>query len=442
MGIDIIGVNDGGRPADTIMIGLRGLVGQLFREDGAKKVRRGMVGLVNAGKHTGGRAYGYASSPIERGKPQIVATEAVTVKRIFDEYLSGKSPREIAHGLNEDGIAPPRGKAWNASTINGSPQRGNGIIQNKQYAGVLVWNKVRMYKNPVTGKRVSRPNPPSTWIRHDIPHLAIVDTETFDAANALKTERSKHRIETTLKRKRLLSHLLKCGCCGGGLSTAGVDKSGRVRVRCSTHSESGTCPNPKTYYLPWIENTVLTAIGKELKDRSIVDAAYTNYRNDHLNQIETNNQRRLEILTRLDEIPIEISRLTDCLAKGIGDPFDIDQRCHGNRVEEEMLNTELQTLDDLEDNFILRHAAFSHYRNVIKSIRKQAKTEQIYADNSATNDLRSLIKSVTIIPNDEDDYVTANVHIKCRLRPLSQLPVLSGGLMVAKEGLEPPTYGL
>jgi hypothetical protein len=98
-----------------------------------------------------------------------------------------------------------------------------------------------------------------------------------------------------------------------------------------------------------------------------------------------------------------------------------------------MLNTELQTLDDLEDNFILRHGAFSHYRNVIKTIRKQAKTEQIYADNPATNDLRSLIKSVTIIPNDEDDYVSANVHIKCRLRPLSQLPLLSGELMVAKE---------
>ena len=107
-----------------------------------------------------------------------------------------------------------------------------------------------------------------------------------------------------------------------------------------------------------------------------------------------------------------------------------------------MLNTELQTLDDLEDDFILRHAAFSHYRNVIKTIRKQAKTEQIYVDNPATNDLRSLIKSVTIIPNDEDDYVTANVHIKCRLRLLSQLPHLSGELMVAKEGLEPPTYGL
>ncbi len=213
-------------------------------------------------------------------------------------------------------------------------------------------------------------------------------------------------------------------------------------MRCSTHAESGTCANPKTYYLPWIENTVLSAICKELKDRSTIDAAYASYRDDHLNQIEKNNQRKLEILTRLEEIPVEIYRLTDCLAKGIGDPYEIDQRCHGNRVEEELLNTELQTLDDLEDDFILRHGAFAHYRNVVKTLLKQAKTGKIHADNPVANDLRNLIKSVTMIPNDGDDGASANVEIKCRLRTLSHLPALSGEVLVAEEGLEPPTRGL
>jgi hypothetical protein len=107
-----------------------------------------------------------------------------------------------------------------------------------------------------------------------------------------------------------------------------------------------------------------------------------------------------------------------------------------------LLNTELQTLDDLEDNFILRHAAFSHYRNVVKTLLKQAKTGHIHADNPAANDLRNMIKSVTMIANYGDGEVPANVEIKCRLRPLSQLPALSGFLMVAEEGLEPPTRGL
>lgn len=56
-GIEIQAVHDG--IADAVLIGIRGLVGQMQREDGAKKVRRGMAGVVRDGRHAGGRAYGY-----------------------------------------------------------------------------------------------------------------------------------------------------------------------------------------------------------------------------------------------------------------------------------------------------------------------------------------------------------------------------------------------
>ena len=55
------------------------------------------------------------------------------------------------------GVSPPRGRAWNASTIKGNMQRGAAILQNELYAGRLVWNKIRMVKNPDSGKRISRP---------------------------------------------------------------------------------------------------------------------------------------------------------------------------------------------------------------------------------------------------------------------------------------------
>jgi DNA invertase Pin-like site-specific DNA recombinase len=51
-GIEIQAVHDG--TADSILIGIRGLVGQMQREDGAKKVRRGIAGVVRDGRHAGG----------------------------------------------------------------------------------------------------------------------------------------------------------------------------------------------------------------------------------------------------------------------------------------------------------------------------------------------------------------------------------------------------
>jgi DNA invertase Pin-like site-specific DNA recombinase len=64
-GIEIQAVHDG--TADAILIGIRGLVGQMQREDGAKKVRRGMAGVVRAGRHAGGRVTAIALFSAIRG---------------------------------------------------------------------------------------------------------------------------------------------------------------------------------------------------------------------------------------------------------------------------------------------------------------------------------------------------------------------------------------
>jgi hypothetical protein len=35
--------------------------------------------------------------------------------------------------------------------------------------------------------------------------------------------------------------LLRCGCCGSGMSVHDRDKSGKTRIRCSAVRESGSC---------------------------------------------------------------------------------------------------------------------------------------------------------------------------------------------------------
>jgi DNA invertase Pin-like site-specific DNA recombinase len=132
-GIEIQAVHDG--TAGAILIGIRGLVGQMQREDGAKKVRRGMAGVVRDGRHAGGRAYGYRAVPGRPGELEIIEEEASVVRRIFVAYASGRPPRDIAHDLNREGVRPPRGRCWNASTINGNAQRGAGLIFNELYVG-------------------------------------------------------------------------------------------------------------------------------------------------------------------------------------------------------------------------------------------------------------------------------------------------------------------
>jgi len=215
-GIEIRAVNEG--TVDTVVVGLRGLVGQLFREDGAKKVRRGMAGVVRSGRSAGGRAYGYRPVQGRPGDLEIVEEEAAVIRRIFRDYAGGVAPRTIAARLNVERIAPPRGDRWNASTLNGNYSRGHGLLLNPIYGGQRVWNRVRMIKDPATGKRVSRVNPKSEWQIEPAEELRIVDGEIFEAAQARKRA-SSHGARGPIVRKRtLLSGLLRCGKCGGGMS--------------------------------------------------------------------------------------------------------------------------------------------------------------------------------------------------------------------------------
>src|SRR5690606_15752667 len=116
--------------------------------DLAQKTRRGQSARVKAGGSGGGRSYGYDPMPGRPGEMTINQTEAAIVRRIFAEYAKGSTPREIVAGLNREGIPGPRGGLWNASTLNGSRERRNGILRNRLYVGEIVWNRQRFIKDP------------------------------------------------------------------------------------------------------------------------------------------------------------------------------------------------------------------------------------------------------------------------------------------------------
>src|SRR6266446_800177 len=169
-------------------VGLKGTMNALFLKDLADKTRRGLEGRVREGRSGGGLCFGYAvarehdaqGEPIHGGRTTNDA-EAGIVQRIFAEFAGGKSPRRIAHELNRERIAGPRGGEWDGSTINGNAARGTGILNNELYIGRLVWNRLRYIKEPATGKRISRPNEPDRWIVQEVPELRIIPQDLWDA---------------------------------------------------------------------------------------------------------------------------------------------------------------------------------------------------------------------------------------------------------------------
>ena len=230
--VPILTLSDG--EINELHIGLKGTMNAIELKKLADKTRRGLRGRVEAGFSAGGRAYGYkvvreldAGGELKRGLRTIDPAEAAIVKRVFSAYLAGQSPRAIAAALNREGVPAPFGRQWNASTINGNPQRGNGILCNALYAGRLVYNRVRMIKDPETGKRVSRLNPPAERTTHDLPELRIIAADDWEAVQARKRAVIGVPARQQLRPKHLFSGLARCGHCGGAYVIQTRDKLGR-----------------------------------------------------------------------------------------------------------------------------------------------------------------------------------------------------------------------
>lgn len=176
---------------------------------------------------------------------------------------------------------------WTASTINGSLKRYKGLILNELYAGRIVWNKIRMVKDPDTGKRVSRPNPPAEWQSVDAPHLRIIEQDIFERAGAIKQERGGPLLHHARKPKRVLSGPLKCGCCSSGMPVKDTRK-GKQRIQCTQMKEAGTCDHRRVYDLDMVERTVFDGLKANLTTPDLI-AAY----------VETYNEERKRLAASL-----------------------------------------------------------------------------------------------------------------------------------------------
>lgn len=445
LGIEIRAVHEG--VVNTVLVGLRGLVGQLYREDNAHKVRRGQAGRVGQGLNAGGLTYGYAPVPGEKGKRTIVEAEADIVRRIFEEYVSGRTPRDIAHDLNNDGVRPPRGRVWNASTINGNTQRGTGILQNELYAGRLIWNKVRMVRDPDSGRRLSRPNAKTKWQINDVPDLAIIPLALFEAVQNRKKARSHTHPNRQRRPRHILSGLLRCGACGAGMSTNGKDRSGRIRIRCSAATESGTCREAKTFYLETVESAVLAGLQAEMRNPRVIAEYVRTYHEERKRLAAKADANRNRLERRLGELNREIDRLVDAIAKGHGDPAILGPRSTELNQECKRIAAELMGDPPSTEVVALHPAVLARYEQQLVELQDALSKGIRAGDSEAADAIRELIDTVTVYRDSSRSGGVA-IEISGRLNALLGEQAYPNkvrgvwGKVVAEEGFEPPTRGL
>ncbi len=210
--------------ADRFMVTALAFVDDMHREQSRQRTRDALRRHAERGHVAGGLCYGYRNVR-EAGhvRREILEAEAAIVRRIFQAVADGAGYVTVAARLNADGIPAPRGgAAWVASSIR-------AMLYRELYRGRPQYGLTRWVDSGGT-KRKERVRDAAAWVTTQSPALAIVSDELWqrahrrlEAARALypgcprRTPRQGSLPPVPTSGRYLLTGVLQCGHCGGGL---------------------------------------------------------------------------------------------------------------------------------------------------------------------------------------------------------------------------------
>lgn len=212
----------------------------------------------------------------EDGNLVVVPEEAVIVKRIYREYLEGKSIIQIAKGLEADGIKTVTGlERWHPGTIN-------SMLSNEKFCGDACMQKTYTI-DFLTKKKVKNEGyAPQYYIEDN--HEAIIPKELFHQVQVEKARRaSLNKAAVTRKANRakkdkskysskyILTDLLTCAECGHAYRRQTWSKYGQKTAvwRCEDRLKNGSsskCQNSPTLKEEQLHDAIMKAINKVVEN--------------------------------------------------------------------------------------------------------------------------------------------------------------------------------
>lgn len=179
----------------------------------------------------------------ENGRLVINKEEAKTIRRIYEEFLGGRNPQEIAKGLEDDNVPGCQGQTkWYATTVI-------GILKNEKHMGDALLQKT--YTADFLTKKQVKNNGEITQVYVEGSHKGIIDKEVWNAV-----QEEFERRKCFMERHGLANYSygaecnpfnsrVFCGMCGSVMTKHSWKSRGVEQYQCKNHRTDGklTCTN-------------------------------------------------------------------------------------------------------------------------------------------------------------------------------------------------------
>lgn len=314
---------DTSTPQGRLFLGILAAFAQLEREVIKERMSLGMSARIKEGKWRGGGhvPHGYDYDP-ETETLVVNEYEAAMVKKLFNDFINGKTVYAIAEDLREKGHTFKTGKVDNRTL--------RYILRNKTYCGYLR-NK-------------------GEWIKGH--HDPIIDEATFNKAQLILDEKRRRFDEMGLKAGTAaistnLGGLIFCARCGAkySKSQSGTKEHGyKLNYACySRHKKVKTlvkdpnCRN-KTYRIEELDGLIFDEIKKLAIDPEYIHSIkQKNHQQEDVKQIHAIEQH-------IKTINGQISRFMDLYGFGRFTIDELDEKTKPLQDQRSKLQAELNRL--------------------------------------------------------------------------------------------------
>lgn len=313
----------------------------------------------------------------ETGDYEIVESEAEIVRRIFREFVSGRSIRQMCDALNGEGIKTKSGKPFRPSSIE-------GILKNEKYTGNSILGKT--YKPDVLTKRrlTNEGQAPKYYAENT--HPGIITQELYDMAQVEKKRRTELRSSVNTGKgkyssKYPLSGLLICAECGSKFRRHARPLASKENV------DIWVCVNH--------QKNINSCKMKPIKEADIIDA----YK---------------RVCNRLSG---DLKDVVDIVKESIGNELNnskIEDLTHLDGELDKLRNKVLKLFRKKSNNEISKDEYDKKYEELCSKIKSlETEAESIKNKNSITQINAERYKEIMeVLNNDSIDYTTPEIMKK------------------------------